>query len=163
MQLPVYKFIVMFLVSLCLFFGTSAKAASPGESNALQVLNNAVIKNDPGAKIVSLTFEKQKDTKYQEVYSASIKIKSCYKTKVECSATGTDAAISSHYGFFFNSIEKGGTSEATSVVKIHKDDAGQVERFVVTLTCDPIYSEHPNHPPNHPYWKQFLPKGNTCQ
>lgn len=154
-----YKFTLIFLS--CLLAGVPAMAED--NSNVLDILNNAVIQNDPGAKVESLTFTRQKDTKFQEVYTAHVKVKSCYKTRVQCSATGHLEGTSGFSGLFSKPIEKNSTDEGSGVVRIHKKDAGDVSRFVITLTCDPIYSEHPNrYPPNHSYWKQFLPKG-PCQ
>ncbi len=167
-------------LGLCILLGNicvcSAQSATtePNDAKTMQILNRATWKKDPGVKIVEVTFAKIGSDEYWDIYESSVKIKSCYTTKIQCSASGQfsttneDTIYSRTRNPFFSifpiaSIDKLSLSEGKGIVKVRKDQIDIVSSFNVRLDCDPVYSEHPKaYSPSHKYWKQFLPKKNEC-
>jgi len=145
------------------------------DARVLNLLKTAKYKKDVGIKVIEANFSKIGSDKYWDTWETTIKIKSCYTTKMECSASGrwettddsinTSQASNPYYGVLpLAYIEKQSSIEGRGVIKVRKEYIDMLSSFKIALSCDPVYSEHPNkYPPNHKYWKQFLPKNNECK
>lgn len=135
------------------------------DSKILNILNKATYKKDPGIKVLEINYKKVSTDAYSDNWASAIKVKSCYTMNVICSGSGVFEGGSGYFGVLPQSrIDKLATLETTGVIKVLKEDIDTISSFEVSITCNPIYSEHSNkYSGDDPYWKQFLPKNNDCR
>lgn len=145
------------------------------DSKISGLLKMAKYKKDAGVKVVAANFTKISSDAYWDTWESNLKIKSCYTTKMECSATGRwntidenindSTARNPFWGVFpLSYLEKQSVTEGKGIIKVRKEYIDMLSSFTIDLSCDPVYSEHPNkYGPSDKYWKQFLPKKNECK
>jgi hypothetical protein len=156
---------------------TPVAAISDGDKDKkiLELLKASTYKKDVGVKVIEANFSKISSDKYWDLWESNLKIKSCYTTRMECSATGRwntidesindSTASNPYFGVFpLSYLEKQSITEGKGVIKVRKEYIDMLSSFTIDLSCDPVYSEHPNkYGPSDKYWKQFLPKKNECK
>jgi hypothetical protein len=156
---------------------TPVAAVNDGDKDKkiLELLKASTYKKDIGVKVVEANFTKISSDKYWDLWESNLKIKSCYTTRMECSATGRwntidesindSTASNPFFGVFpLSYLEKQSVTEGKGIVKVRKEYIDMLSSFSIDLSCDPVYSEHPNkYGPSDKYWKQFLPKKNECK
>jgi hypothetical protein len=145
------------------------------DSKISELLNAAKYKKDAGVKVVEANFTKISSDKYWDSWEANLKIKSCYTTRMECSATGRwntidesindSTASNPFFGVFpLSYLEKQSITDGKGKIKVRKEYIDMLSSFAIDISCDPVYSEHPKkYGPSDKYWKQFLPKKNECK
>ncbi len=66
----------------------AALGGAEKEEKVLGLLKKANYKKDVGVKVIEASFNKTGSDQYWDTWESTIKLRSCYTTKMECSATG---------------------------------------------------------------------------
>jgi hypothetical protein len=167
------KQIILFIILILFCFTTLATAEVQNDNDLLKIFNNyKIIKDktspDPNVKILKMAFIKKESNEWVDIWEVETTLKNCYKMNVSCHIYGSfeyndnysyNNDFDESWGVFSGlAIKKQDVWTDKEMIKIMKKKEKYIDLFKISITCDPIYSEHSNeYYGGHKYWKQFAP------